>query len=467
MNGNTKKIWTVCLVLGTSLSGCGPLNGGTRDVPCLQPDAWVAEERGQILTRPEAEGSDVLLLTHQNREQRDQDEEDDVIGNGPHGLVYRFDPSTESFELVDDEVWDDSNGMVTEAGGLARTTAFARPERDQLTFEGTPVLVAGGGEVLTIHGAPHSPAVAVESTTGISMGRFFASGSTGQHYHQLFSEIDGQPLGDAVRIATGGIRTYVDVRWTRDERYVIYYQEYGSRFDLVCVVHVADEMALLDEERASDVPCLQPSAWPDRLQYLYTRPDTDGSEVLLLTHQTYEQHLEYRIDRYTGTGPHGPVYRFDPSTESFALVDDEVWEEADSVVTIGGGREIAFIPTEDDGITFEGEPVDVEGGTVVLAAGAPDSPAVAVLSTDGISFFRPYNTSFTGQYYHQLFSEIDGRPLGEAVRVAVGGRDVRSPRIRWTEDERYVLYYQDAGRLGNDLVCVVRVDDELALLEKD
>lgn len=472
MYGIRRRACTFALGLLPAVSGCGPLGSGGTDVPCLRPTGWPDAEmdsRELLYVRPETMGSDVLLLTHQTARQREEDEQDGVIGNGPHNAVYRFDPGAETFELVGDEAWDGATGFVTDCTrSSVRDTAFATPGHDELIFEGEPLAVAGGGDLLRIAGAPSSPAVAVLSTTGISFSRFFTPGSTGQHYHQLFSEIDGRPLGEPVRLGVGSNSATVRARWTWDEQYVIYHHdEVMGRlaYDLICVVPVKEEMALLDElgdGGSSDVPCLHPSEWPRSLQHLYVRLQTPGSDVLVLTHATFEQHEEDSLDQVVGNGPHAPAYRFDPITESFELVDDDIWDQADGELVdcySDGVRRSAFTYTEDNRLLFDGEALEVVGGTVVLPSGAPGTPVTAVLSTDGFPFFRPYGTGFTGQYSHQLFSEIDGQALGEPVQVGVSWRGAWQS-VCWTADNRYVLYYQSEGLPQDVLVCVVRVDTE-------
>ncbi len=244
--------WMIGLMLMAALGGCAPVGpGGASDVPCLEPDAWAPEKRGQILTRPETEGSDVLLLAHQTSAQRREDREDSVIGNGPHGPVYRFDPSIESFELVDDEVWADSDGVVVIGAGGSRPSPFSSSRG--LHFQDRPVPIQGRS-LLFVQPAPFSPAVAVLTAEGPRSISFpiFPGGATGQHYHQLFSEIDGEPLGQAVRVPLITRDTYFKVCWTRDERYVIYSQHgpEANGYDFLCVVDVADEMALLEDDQS-------------------------------------------------------------------------------------------------------------------------------------------------------------------------------------------------------------------------
>ena len=78
-------------VLAVVLTACdrGTLNP-VSDVPCLEPTAG-ANEFSSFLVRPESEGGNVLLFTLRTLEQ---------LFEGEHGPVHRFDPETETFQLL-------------------------------------------------------------------------------------------------------------------------------------------------------------------------------------------------------------------------------------------------------------------------------------------------------------------------------------------------------------------------------
>ena len=227
----------------------------------------------------------------------------------------------------------------------------------------------------------------------------------------------------------------------------------------------------------SDVACLTPSAWPSDTRHFAHRSEFDGGDVRLFTTQTSEQFHE---DDDRDFVPHQAVYRYDPDSETFAIVDDSVWDEAQGAVNgicpsladqgsfqIDGGR-----------LYFNGERVSVAGGTAVdildpLIAMDVDAPpdtdfvnVVAVLSTDGR--VSPVFGTSTGQHYHQLFSKVDGSPVGPALRIAITYPDPSRVIACWTTDQRYVIY-----RHGTDAVpragrfCVVPVADVLAELEDE
>ncbi len=246
------RSWAIAVsLLGSSVTGCkdpGTVNP-VSDVPCLEPTAWPFGEFIAFLVRPEYDGGDVLLFVPQTVEQFIDDGGDGVIGDGPHGPVYRFDPEPETFELVDDSIWDDSQGTVTDCVAQGRReTAFniVGTGYPRLMFDEEVVPVAGGAAV-SIQGALRSAAVAVLSVDGtVDPGLIFGGFAHGQRFHQPFSEVDGSALGEAVRI--GG--TLGRPCWTVDEGYVIYYGALGRETPprLICVVRIDVELPEVVEE---------------------------------------------------------------------------------------------------------------------------------------------------------------------------------------------------------------------------
>ncbi len=216
----------------------------------------------------------------------------------------------------------------------------------------------------------------------------------------------------------------------------------------------------------SDVPCLDPTAWADETRGFLVRPEFEGRNILLFTHQTTEQLIE---------GGHGPVYRFDLENETFELVDDAPWDQTEGGITScggGRGRESPFgiVGSLTPTLEFTGQDVPVEGGAAVKLIFAPAAPAVAVLSTDGSVQPPLFSSGFSfGQHYHQLFSEIDGKPIGEAVRLGVGGQVLALVRGCWIDGDKYLIYSQGQERpaSGVGLLCVVRIDEELPMLEDE
>ena len=226
-----------CFGLVFACLGCDGVGTTVSDVPCMRPTEW-PEEILTSLVRAAEDGSDVLLVTGQTSEQLATDRDDGMREFRPHSAVYRLDPEVGSFELVNDRVWDDANGEVVLCGGSGPSSPLGA------------VAVAGGNRLLDTT-SPTRAVAAVLSSAGFTPGfPFVRSGfGTGQHYHQLFSEIDGSPLGDPVRVGVGN--TVVVGCWMTQEDYVIYWQRtggVGSGESMLCAVPVTEDLPPLEGE---------------------------------------------------------------------------------------------------------------------------------------------------------------------------------------------------------------------------
>ncbi|MCO6436988.1 MAG: hypothetical protein J5J06_07865 [Phycisphaerae bacterium] len=224
-------------VMGCNLNPAG----GESDVPCFETPEWRVTF-GRFVLRYASEDSDVLLLTAQSREQADLDSSDGSRDYSPHLAAYRFDPAEGTGRRVDDSAWDDATGPTQECC----TSVLPREPFElfgtQLLFEGLLVGVAGG-KALKTSDAPQSEALAVLSTNG-RISRFYPLGS-GQHYHQVFSRIDGRPLGPARKLGMGGLENgVIFFQWMNDERYVVYEQSLDDLLGIgrVCIVPVTEEL---------------------------------------------------------------------------------------------------------------------------------------------------------------------------------------------------------------------------------
>lgn len=226
-----------CLILVFTCPGCDGVGTTVSDVPCLRPTAW-SEEILTPLVRAAEDGGDVLLVTGQTSEQSVADSEDGLLDFQPHSAVYRLDPELGSFQLVNDRAWDDADGEVSRVSGSGPGSPLGA------------VAVAGGNR-LSHTTSPTRPVAAVLSSAGFTPGFPFVSSGfgTGQHYHQLFSEVDGSPLGDPVRVGVGD--AVVVANWTAQEDYVVYWQRpggVGSGESTLCAVPVTEDLPPLEGE---------------------------------------------------------------------------------------------------------------------------------------------------------------------------------------------------------------------------
>jgi hypothetical protein len=244
-------------IIGTALVsailcvGCDialPGTGGASDVPCFRPTAW-PEGSSSFLVRMES--SDSVLIAHRTSDQAVQDLRDLIIGNDDHGPVYRLDATAETFGLVDDQVWDDATGMVGSCSGqVADDSPFVARQAGTgrvLLYNEREVPVAGGVAVGVFSGRNNSTVAVLSATGGGGIPFLSGTASSGQHYHQLFSEVDGESIGEPLRLPFSGARNPARGCWSPDNSFVLYSEASDGRFDRICIVDVRDEIDRLSE----------------------------------------------------------------------------------------------------------------------------------------------------------------------------------------------------------------------------
>lgn len=240
-------LWALILLSSVAGSfGCETVNDGPKesDVPCFIPDAWT--DAGILRVRAEnADGSGIVYFTQQTIEQLQIDDSDgDGEDFNPHDPLYQYDPATGEFVLSISDPWNAVVGDVASSNGSASDSPFGTDGgsgRRPLLFNGNIVPVQGG-TVVRIYQAPGENIVAVVSATGTPSLPLFTNGQTsGQHFHQLFSEETGEPIGPALRIGVGGRDVGpVNGGWVANNRYVVHETHNGTTFDLICIVDVQD-----------------------------------------------------------------------------------------------------------------------------------------------------------------------------------------------------------------------------------
>lgn len=200
---------------------------------------------GGLRVRAEnADGSGMVLFTQQTTEHSQMDRADGRVDYKPHDLVFRYDPSTAVITLAAESEWDTALGDVAAGNGSASGSPFGTgggTGRRPLLFNGNIVPVEGG-TVVKIYQSPGEPVVAVVSATGTPSLPLFTNGQTsGQHFHQLFSEETGESIGPALRIGVGGQDVGpVNGRWVANNRYIVHESKSAGSFDLICIVDVQD-----------------------------------------------------------------------------------------------------------------------------------------------------------------------------------------------------------------------------------
>jgi len=245
-----------CVPLATALgatlfAGCpefsGPTGGGTiSDVPCLIASEWSTDSSSAVHRRESTSG-DTVLFTGQTQDQFYADVNDGTRDFLPHQAVYRFEPEFGQFSVVDDSLWVTAQGEI--CSGCPRVVLGGPLEIQdgRLLFNGAEVPVAGR-RAARIFDAAASECGSTSSEAGnvaavLSIDGYVAllGASTGQHYHQLFSNVDGSRIGGTIRLAIGGLgHGTVLACWSSDRKFVLYQDGPPAR---ICVVPVADALA--------------------------------------------------------------------------------------------------------------------------------------------------------------------------------------------------------------------------------
>lgn len=241
VNNHLVSIIGVVFLFTVVVSSCSvlPIGPTGTDVPCLQPTAWTDEEILFVVRTIPDSPSDLLLAARTVDQQ--------LAREGAHGAVYRLDAESGEFTLVDDSEWD---SLDTETTGCPTngTVGMFHVSVGQLEYEDSVIPVAGGTALKAVR-APGGRVTAVLSGAGGPPVPFISTNSTtGQHYHRLYSEADGTPIGPALRLGLGSSgETVVKVCWAAEDRYVIYSELFENGQTQLCVVSVGDEIDSLGD----------------------------------------------------------------------------------------------------------------------------------------------------------------------------------------------------------------------------
>lgn len=443
------------------LTGCSGVfsRGGGSDVPCLDPTEWEAKY-GDVLIRAESGDGADLLFTLLPDSLVGPLEGNDTLGAPEHDQVYRYVRSTGIFEVVDSSRWDSAETAIT---NCREASAFGR---DSPLVDVASRLPAGLHNVRNFTPAPYSHVVAVLATGGFNSFLYGGGGATGQHYHYLYSEITGGRLTGGTRLPIGGLDQGRNTScWTEDERFVVYLQANRAApgFNLICPVAI-DPTDLRESEgpRVSDVPCFFPAAWTDDDDpETVVRREANDRGRLLITQQRFSDYMIDAADFLVDRIPHDVVYAFDAQSGGFELVDNALWGAAETTIDRCGRnpvfrRTLLELPCYTGApLEFDGREIPVAGGTALALTRAPLLPVTAVLSTDGLGFQCSAQRA-SGQHYHRLYSELDGAPIGPALRLGVGGLDVGSLESCLTSDGAFGVYAQRvSGSDSRRMICVV------------
>lgn len=193
---------------------------------------------------------------------------------------------------------------------------------------------------------------------------------------------------------------------------------------------------------ASDVATLRPTAW-DAVDgdVILIRTQAENNRALLLTSLSHDQFSDDRSDGIFGNSALGPVYRFDPETESFTLTDDSEWARADGKASWCTDYDVesGFGVIGGPALGFDDTLVPTPGGVLVDFFTANETSAIAAVSTSGnapsVGLFITPPVRGTGQLFHQLFSMVDGSPIGPSLRLPFVRPSLGQPDACWSSDD--------------------------------
>lgn len=436
------------------LAGCDSPPGGASDVATLRPAAWDAVDIAVILVRTRTENKSALLLAGLSHDQFSDDQSDGILGNGGHGPVYLFDPETESFTLTGDSDWAEADGKARRCETFDVKSGFGYgPPGDPdpvWGFDGKPVPISGGA-LVDFFAATETSAIAAVSTNGIVntlvLDPSFRFKTTGQLFHQMFSMIDGSPIGPSLRIPFSGL----DACWSSDDQYVIYYSRFLGRSDveLLSVVPVGQALAEAFPPKKSDVVCLDYSG-PRNFQYDLAIRTTNDGQTWLLARQLFFGETRFKI------------YALDSGTGLLSTRAPDEWTSLETLLLPFALRRSATSPLQlpDDGraaLLFDGTEQVIEGRVPFRVKRAFERDVAVVVSTDGRAI---PGQRVLGQLYHQLHWEDTGEPIGKPLRIGIFRPNPGELRVGWTPDEQFVLYlYEPIDPEAPETLCVAPVDE--------
>jgi hypothetical protein len=142
--------------------------------------------------------------------------------------IYRYDSATGRLDGASEDAWRDAGGEVVDCDRQSAASAapFVLDARERtLRWHDRAVAVAGR-TVLLLAAAPDGDRVAVLSARGSvaeSVLPFLArTGTSGQHYHQVFSRRDAAEQGEAVGLPMTSESVALAGCWSADGQNVVY-----------------------------------------------------------------------------------------------------------------------------------------------------------------------------------------------------------------------------------------------------
>ena len=188
---------------------------------------------------------------------------------------------------------------------------------------------------------------------------------------------------------------------------------------------------------------------------LFIRDGTDGKNLLLTLRG------EVEMSYHPESNKHGAVYLYDPSAQSLQQVPDEQWDTATTpIIDVEGffksHKVEGKFQVNGEKLFFGNQEVLYKGKLIMGTAYSPDGNKFVVLSADGPqrisspNFLGGGGKYAEGQHYHQLFSVVNGAPVGDAIKLPFT-TEKQEYSVYWPPDAKYVFYI---ASIGGDLTIV-------------
>lgn len=185
--------------------------------PIFDTAGWVnTQMSGRLLIRSGQNGMNILLTMR-----------DEFEKGYRHRVVYEYNPKVKSLQKVSDLDWDGISSPIAECFSQSRQV----PEQFKVTgeklFFGNREVSIKGTVLISAAFSPSGKYVAILSADGprkVSLMPFLGGGqnSKGQHYHQLFSIVKGEPISNVIKLQFTTKKEAYQACWSIDEKYVFY-----------------------------------------------------------------------------------------------------------------------------------------------------------------------------------------------------------------------------------------------------
>lgn len=187
---------------------------------------------------------------------------------------------------------------------------------------------------------------------------------------------------------------------------------------------------------------LETTSWYG-FQDLWLRYLEPGGDDILMAHwSTVEWDVYGRMGPPDDAIPIQDVYVFHSKTNKAEKVAPDFWLKGKGAVVRCSKRLEQVANWDPRSCELPG--INSTGRSVIEARLAPSKRTFAVLSAAGRvwgSLFGLGGGTPFGPYYHQQFDTNTIEQIGSTAQLSQEGRLISEPQVCWTDDERYLIYY--------------------------